>query len=407
MKQIEGDFLREMEEELSALLSWWMENMVYNQNGGFYGRMDGRGKLYPDADKGVILNTRILWTFAAAARATDSELYASMARRAYEYITQYFLDPVDGGVFWMLDVAGQPVLTKKQIYAQAFAIYAFSEYYLLTEDETALKQANAIFHLVEAHSADKVEGGYLEAFGRNWQLLDDLRLSTKDANEAKTMNTHLHILEAYTNLFRASREDKVGHKLKELILCFLDKFIDHSTGHLKLFFDERWQLKSNEISFGHDIECSWLLVEAAELLGDSRLLQRVVAPSMQMARAVLNSGTDEDGAIFNELKESILDSDKHWWPQAEAVVGFWNAWELTGEEAFKSAALSCWSSIKNKIKDQNLGEWHWCTDRAGIPRLSEDQAGPWKARHPGQRGERLSARPVQGLPPSRRRDRSL
>ncbi len=376
----ENLFKRELEAELDSLLSWWMLHMPDEENGGFYGRMDGRGNRFPQANKSIILNARILWTFAAAARLTRNGAYEKMADRAYRYISTYFMDTVEGGVFWMLDFQGKPIQTKKQIYAQAFAIYAFAEYYLLTQNETALHHAKELFRLIEKHSFDEKKGGYFEAFSWNWQELEDLRLSEKDQNAAKTMNTHLHILEAYTMLFKAkpARETRVA--LKRLIECFLDIFIDKQTGHLTLFFDENWNPKSDIISFGHDIECSWLLVEAVDVLGEKKLEERVIQTALKMADATLSEGLDRDGGLFYEsCAKGLVDTDKHWWPQAEALVGFWNAWELSQQVKFEQAAFQSWVFIKDFLRDEDHGEWHWRVDRHGKPILSEDKVGPWKA----------------------------
>ncbi len=372
-------FQREIEAELAELLTWWQDHMIDAKKGGFRGRIDGWGRAIPDADKAVILNTRILWTFSAAASDTGEERYRKTAERSWAYLVDHFIDDVHGGVFWLLDANGRVIQSKKQVYAQAFAIYAFVEYHLLTGNPQALLFAQDIFSLIERYSFDPVHGGYLEAFDRAWQPLDDQRLSDKDANEAKTMNTHLHLLEAYTNLYRVGQQPEVKEKLMALIHLFLEKFIDPTSGHLHLFFDEQWQLKSDIISYGHDIECSWLLVEAAALLSDRDLRDRVHQVARQMAASTLEMGLDKDGALHNERMENHLDTDKHWWPQAEAVIGFWNAWELTGQALFQRAAYECWAFIKGHLKDEECGEWHWRTDRDGKPILAEDKAGPWKA----------------------------
>lgn len=368
------------QQELSNILDWWMAHTPDHEHGGFIGRMDGRGQIDAQAEKGVILNTRILWTFSAAARMTPHPEYRRMADRAYEYLLRYFWDREEGGFFWTLDHKGLPQQSKKQVYAQAFAIYALSEYYLLTAKKEALDKANETFALLERFSRDREKGGYLEAYSREWVLLADLRLSDKDANEAKTMNTHLHVLEAYTNLLRANAADKqVGQALSGLIELFLKKFIDPETARMHLFFDADWQLKSHEISFGHDIECSWLLVEAAEVLGDAALLAQSRAMAVRMADSVLRNGMDADGGILNEANpDGLTDTDKHWWPQAEAVVGFLNAAHLTGEVQFQEAAAAVWQFIQQHLKDTTLGEWYWRVNRAGTPITTEDKVSQWK-----------------------------
>lgn len=367
--------------ELHRILHWWMEQMVDEENGGFYGRRDVYGKLYPQAAKGVILNTRILWSFATAARMFEREDYAATATRAYHYLCDHFLDSENGGVFWMLDYQGKPLETKKQVYAQSFAIYGLSEYYLLTGNKEAKELAREIFSQLEAHSYDIDHGGgYLEAFDRNWGPLEDVRLSNKDQNAAKTMNTHLHVLEAYTHFYRVVPDLIVRKALEGLIRIFLDKFIEPATGHLHLFFDDRWNRLSDEISFGHDIEASWLLMEAAEVLGNESLLEEVKSMAQKMVDVTLEKGVDpESGALWNESgPNGHIDRNHHWWPQVEAMVGCLNAWQIDPQNRYLDACARLWDYCKRELIDDEAGEWHWGKQPDGSLMLHEDKAGPWK-----------------------------
>lgn len=371
---------QEFELELHAILDWWSSKMVDDEQGGFYGRMDGFGKLYRQDHKGIILNTRILWTYAAAACLTNKYEHRQLACRAYEYFCQYFWDDFEGGVIWSVDYLGNPADTQKQIYAQAFAIYALSEYYKLTQKPEVLDKAMEIFWLIEKYSFDKQQNGYLNAFARDWSVMDDIRLSEKDANEAKIMNTHLHLLEAYTNFYRVQPFDVLKSALENCMELFLNRFFLLSNGSLQIYFDENWNPKGDGISFGHNIEASWLLWETAEVIGSEKFLPIAKTVCIQMARQVLNKGIDTDGSLFYEAdSKGIKDTDRHWWVQAEAVVGLWNAWQLSGDVSFKNAAIKTWSFIKNTIIDSADGEWHWRTDRCGLPQRSENKAGPWKA----------------------------
>ncbi|MEL7118590.1 MAG: AGE family epimerase/isomerase [Bacteroidota bacterium] len=367
--------------ELDEILQWWKENMLDNEHEGFYGQMDGNNQLFPDAHKGIILNTRLLWSYSAASRINKNAGYKALADRAYQYILDHFWDVVYGGVYWMLDHQGELVNGKKQIYAQSFAIYAFSEYYLLTKIPQSREKAIELFWLIERYSRDSQLGGYYEAFSEEWDHLDDLRLSEHDINEAKTMNTHLHVLEAYTNLYRIYQHESLKQAIVHLINCFKNKFINPLNHHLQLFFDESWQLKSHEISFGHDIEASWLLYEAAEVIGDPLVLESCKKLSVDMTNAVIKRGLDLDGSLFNEGHgNAITDDDKIWWTQAEAVVGFMNAFQLTGNLQYLENALSVWQFIEEYIKDDDNGEWFWRTDKVGTPiKGKEDKAGLWKA----------------------------
>jgi mannobiose 2-epimerase len=374
--------------ELQNILGWWSARMIDRKNYGFYGLVDGHGKLHPEADKGVILNTRILWAFSAAARKTDLKEYRAVAERAFHFLDEHFLDPDFGGVYWMLDFKGQAVEPKKQVYAQAFAVYALSEYYLLTRDLLAFEHAHALFHFIENQSRDTAKGGYFEAFAQDWSPLEDLRLSAKDANEAKTMNTHLHILEAYTTLYQTGPNEKIREALKSLIVLFLEKFIDPETAHLRLFFDENWNLKSDKISFGHDIETAWLLTHAAEVLGDESLISKTRAAAVRIAARTLEVGFDPaNNGLWNEADSNgLTDRDKEWWPQIEAVVGFLNAWQISGESRFAEAALRSWDFIEKHLRDHENGEWFWGLKADGSPDREREKAGPWKCPYHNGRG---------------------
>ncbi|HTG71354.1 MAG TPA: AGE family epimerase/isomerase [Candidatus Udaeobacter sp.] len=373
-------WLASIKQELeSNILSFWMEHTLDEKNGGFYGFISRDLTVNQGAGKSLVLNTRILWTFASAYRITGNESYLKIAERAYRYVNEYFTDQQYGGLYWMIDAEGKPAETKKQVYGQAFAIYAFSEYYRATGSEAALQQAIELFHTLERYSYDQEYKGYFEALTRDWQETGDNSLSEKDLNEKKSMNTHLHVMEGYTNLYRVWKSDELHAKLKELIEITIKHIINEDNAHFILFFDEQWNRKSEHISYGHDIEGSWLLVEAAEVLGDEALLASARAIAIRMAEATLNEGVDGDGGLFNEAgPEGLIDTDKDWWPQAEAVVGFYNAYQLTGDEKYREAAVRSWQFIESFIVDKEHGEWHWSVKRDGSPSGNIEKASPWK-----------------------------
>jgi len=281
------------------------------------------------------------------------------------------------GTYWNISASGQAVDTKKQIYSQAFFIYALSEHDRASGDESSLETAIELFRIIEKYSFDEEMNGYFEAYSRDWVLLEDLRLSEKDENEKKTMNTHLHILEAYTNLFRVWKNEQLQKQLRNLIMIFLEKIINPKTYHLDLFFDEKWNTKSTIISFGHDIEASWLIDEAARVLGAPELKARVQPVCMKMAEASCEA-LQADGSMVYETDHGHLDTDRHWWVQSEAVVGFLNAFELTGNEDWLAKAVSCWKYISEKLVDHQAGEWFWSISDSGIPNRVSDKAGFWK-----------------------------
>jgi len=361
------------------ILTYWVENTVDAENGGFIGHINADNSKVPYASKGIILNARILWTFSIAYRKLKDQVYLKMADRAYHYIQNNFRDFISGGVFWEVDFLGKPVNKRKQVYAQAFTVYALTEYYMVNKNEEVLKWAIGLFELVEKYSRDKRSGGYIEAFAEDWSPMNDVRLSEKDANEKKTMNTHLHIMEAYTNLIRVWPNEKIMETQKDLIHLFLNRFLDED-GHLNLFFDENWELKSHTISFGHDIEASWLLAEAAEVVSDNKLISACEQAAIKTADGLLNEGMDSDGSIFNERKSKngCFDYDKHWWQQAEGMVGFMNVYQIKGDEKYITAIFNLWNFISEKIIDHVNGEWHWRVSRDGKRSPEDEKVGFWK-----------------------------
>jgi mannobiose 2-epimerase len=370
----------ELEQELvNNILPFWETKMIDQENGGFLGRIDGNGMEYRMADKGCVMNARILWTFSSASRILHHPEYLIYATRAKDYLLNYFADKQYGGVYWMLNYKGNIADGKKQIYAQAFTLYALVEYYRATGDESTLKQAIGLYEIIEKYSFDKTLGGYFEAFSREWGELGDLRLSAKDANEKKTMNTHLHVLEAYTNLYRVWKDESLGQQLRALIEIFLTKIVNNQTYHLNMFFTENWDDKTDLVSYGHDIECSWLLYEAAVVLGDKPLIVRTKETCLKIAKAACE-GLMPDGSMVYEhfFENGRLDTDRHWWVQAETLVGLYNAYELSGDAGFLDKALNSWKFISANIIDKQQGEWFWSVNEAMEPNHTDDKAGFWK-----------------------------
>jgi mannobiose 2-epimerase len=369
----------ELTGELENILNYWMANTVDEQDGGFYGKIDNQNNVIHASPKGSVLNARILWSFSAAYNQTPDERYLQMAHRAYEYIIKYFIDARYGGVYWTVDHLGKPLDTKKQVYASAFTIYALSEYYKASGVAEAKNYAVDLYRTLVEKSYDAERTGYLEAFTKEWQPISDLRLSAKDANEKKSMNTHLHVLEAYTTLYSILPEDELRWQIATLINNFLDHIIDSETNHLVLFFDEDWNKKGNTVSYGHDIEATWLLLEAAEAIGDEALIEKVKQQCIKISEATKN-GLDTDGGLWYEYEpaEGHLIKEKHWWVQAEAMVGFYNTWQINNNEEYLDLSLRNWAFVKQHILDIRNGEWFWGIYANGDVMQTEDKAGIWK-----------------------------
>ena len=374
-------FKKEMQDVLTGnILPFWIDKMVDHENGGFYGRIDGHGNLHADAEKGGILNARILWTFSAAYRVLGKSEYLEMATRAKDYIIAHFIDREYGGTYWSLDYKGNPKDTKKQFYAIGFMIYGLSEYVRATGDKEALYYAIQLFECIEEHSLDVIYNGYIEACTREWGEIADMRLSDLDANYPKSQNTHLHIIEPYANLYRVWKDERLEKALRNMINIFTDKILNPETNHLDLFFEKDWTRGAGHLeSYGHDIECSWLMHEAALVLGDAEVLKKVEEIVPLVAKAS-EKGLNPDGSMIHEanLDTGRVDDDLHWGVQAEAVVGFYNIYQYFADESALDKSLHCWQYIKDNLIDYEGGEWYWSRRPDGTLNLDDDKAGFWK-----------------------------
>ncbi|MEH6406308.1 MAG: AGE family epimerase/isomerase [Leeuwenhoekiella sp.] len=378
-KTLPDTFYSELEDELDSITSYWKKYSVDTDNGGFLGQRDHFNKVIPNASKGIILNARILWSYSAIANYNSKYDLLPLMQRSFEYIHDNFRDKKYGGVYWELDTHGNPLVRKKQIYAQAFTIYGLSEFYINTKNELAKEWAIELFDLIEKHAFDTEKNGYIEAFEENWEPITDMRLSDKDQNAAKTMNSHLHILEAYTSLYKIYPEEKVRIALENLISLFLEKFLNKDY-NFELFFDMDWNLTSNTVSFGHDIETLWLLIEGAKATQNKQLLAKTRQISVPVADRFLEKGYISKKGVLNEMERSTgkIDTDRHWWPQAEAMVGLFYAYETESKKQYTQAILEIWDFTKNHIIDSQNGEWFFRVDENNIPYEQEDKLGIWK-----------------------------
>lgn len=366
-----------LKELTGNILPFWLS--MKDPRGGFFGEMSGLGVLHEDADRGAILNARIIWAFSAASRrlVVGGEEYLDAARHAADYFRRHFIDRQFGGVYWSVDSSGSPVDTKKQLYSQGFAIYGLSELYAAGRDESVLNEAAALFKYTEEHFQDSLNGGYIEALARDGSPLEDMSLSAHDINADKTMNSHLHILEAYANLYKVWPDAALGARVKELLDLICNKVMD-SSGHLRLYFSKEWIILPGGISYGHDIETSWLALECAMALGDNKVIERVKPFSLLLGRAG-NEGLAGDGSmIYEKLPDGSSDRSRQWWVQAEAVVGNLWLWKYHGDGAALERARSCWNYIKSKLVDNSSGEWYWAVGDDGMPDVDNPKAGFWK-----------------------------
>jgi mannobiose 2-epimerase len=372
------EFKAQLEQELVGnILPFWIEHAVDHELGGFYGAVTNDLQVHNHVPRSAILCARVLWTYARAYTRFGDAAYLEMARWAYLALTGAFWDREFGGVYWTVDARGQPVMDRKHHYAQAFAIYGLCAYFEATGEAQSLEHAKALFRLLEEYAYDPAHGGYIEGSSREWQALQDMRLSDRDLNCDKSTNTMLHILEAYTQLARLWAPVREPHRA--LIVDFLQRIVHPDGTHFRLFFDNTWRSLLDHVSYGHDIEGSWLLVEAAQVRGDRELLDQARTVALSMAEAVYRHGIDADGGLFYEAgPQGIVDDQKSWWVQAEAMVGFANAYQLSGQEHFLKAALHSWAYIRAHHVDRTHGGWFKVLLRDGTPDPERYKVGPWE-----------------------------
>ena len=376
--QLKLSALQFQNELYQNILPFWMKNAPDRENGGFYGGITNDLVVQNELPRTAVTCARFLWTFSHAYRVTGDQQYLDIAQHAYDYLFKAFWDKQYGGLFWSVDYHGNPVEPRKHSYAQAFGIYGLSEYYMVTGLAESLWYANELFALLETHTYDKQYSGYLEGRAQDWSALSDMRLGENDLNCQKSMNTMLHIMEAFTTLLNASGEPKVRDRLQEIIRIFQTKIISPSN-HFLLYFDSDWKSLSDHISYGHDIEGSWLLVEAAEAIGDPSMMENISITALAMAESVLERGIGSDGNIIKEASPlEITNHTIEWWPQAEAVVGFYNAFQLTNDPKFQTASSSSWTYINDHLVDRTFGGWIKRLQPDGSINHTSLKAGPWE-----------------------------
>jgi len=397
---VEGDdaLIAERESAVRDLtenvLPFWQRH-AFDDSGWLRGKVLNNLTVDDSPDRHAVIAARILWTFSAAMRdlPADAQGYETTARHALDLLLTRFWDEEHGGVYWSLNAAGEVAADRKQVYAQAFAIYGLAQWHEASGDEEALAAAWGLFDLIEAHARDREKGGYLEALSREWGPLANTALSDKDLSVPKSMNTNLHVLEAYTTLLRVTGDDRVREALAALLRATLDNIVRREPwAHCALFFDADWTSHVDTISYGHDIEASWLLWDAWEALAASGLANHQLqadtrAATLALAEAVRRHGVDPDGSVLYEGSPSGPENhQKHWWPQAEGVVGWLNAYQLGGRKEDRAQAIAAWGFIEGNVIDRAGGEWFAELERDGTVRdaaidPSADGAckiGPWK-----------------------------
>lgn len=368
--------IEEVRKELAEHIIPFWNALRDNENGGFYGYLSYGLELDKKADKGVILHSRILWFYSNAYLTLGDESLLDYAKHSYEFIKNNCVDYELGGVYWMMDYQGKPSDDMKHTYNIAFAIYALSCYYRASGDKEALALAYRLFEDVEKNTLD--EYGYQEAFDRSWNLVDNEALSENGLKADKTMNAILHLIEAYTELYLADKNEKVAERLKFQLGQMRDIVYTPDTNALKVFFDTQFNTVGDIHSYGHDIEATWLMDRACDVLGDEELKKQFAEMDLKISHNIQNIAL-EDGALNNERENDKIDRKRVWWVQAEAIVGFINAYQHSGEEEFLRSAKSIWEYVKSDIIDKRAGsEWYSEVSFEHKPHDYKEIVGPWK-----------------------------
>lgn len=369
----------------NTILPFWMR-LKDEKQGGYYGYMDYDLQVDREAVKGCILNSRILWFFSNACTILQEPELLAYARHAYEFLKNACLDRVYGGVFWSVTFDGRVEDGTKHVYNQAFAIYAMSSYYEASRDEEALSIAWELFRLIEERGKD--EGGYLEAFERDFKTpANNEKLSENGVMAGRTMNTLLHVFEAYTELCRVTKNERVKAALRQILSTFADKVYNPDLHRQEVFFDRDWNSLIDLHSYGHDIETAWLIDRGCEVLGDEAVTAKMRPITEDLAANVYRTAY-HGHSLWNECERGVENKTRVWWVQAEAMVGFLNAWEKTAEVSVKSASLhqaylqavqDIWEYIKKYVIDKRVGsEWFWDLSEEGKPESRKPIVEPWK-----------------------------
>lgn len=365
-------------EMLEHILPYWLNRSQDNVNGGFVGRIDNEGVPDTMAHKGVILNSRILWTFSAAWRTWQHADMLLMADRAFHELLRHFKDPANGGYYWMVTSTGAPADNTKYLYAQAFVLYALSEYARIRPESKALLMAQKLFETIEKYGYSTKNNGYHEVFHADWNPVNGVPLGTDPLASKHSLNTHLHLMEAYTNLYRIWPDARLRTQLENLVRLHVDTMYCSKTGHFLSYFDHNWQPTSQVYSYGHDIETAWLLTDTAEVLEHGPLLDRTTHLACKIADITIEEGLDKTiGGLYNSGEEGRpVDRNKQWWSQAEAIAGF--ARLARHDDRYLLAAEKTWHFVQRFVVDRIHGEWYFLVNAAGHPFKEYDKIGPWK-----------------------------
>ncbi|MCL2755316.1 MAG: AGE family epimerase/isomerase [Oscillospiraceae bacterium] len=374
------------------MIPFW-NSLVDNENGGFYSYVDHDLIVNKGSFKSAILHARILWFYSNCYLVLKDEKCLNLAKHCYDFMVKHFIDKESGGIFWSVNVKGVPANPMKHIYCHAFFLYALSSYYDATKDSLAMNNAMRMFELIETQMCDTI--GYRECFDRDWNLIDNDELSENGIKAEKTMNTILHLIEAYTELYRVNKNGDVLTRLKYLLELIHDRVYDKPNRRLNVFFDNNMNVLGNIYSYGHDIEAAWLLNRAIDIAGEPPganqaapgstsslpvdLCEKIREMSKVLAAKIDEVAFDEDGSMYYENDNGMVNKKRVWWVQAEALVGFLDAHEVSGEQKYLDRATRMWEYIKARVIDRRPGgEWYNELNKDGVPDTTMPTVDEWK-----------------------------
>lgn len=358
------------------ILPFW-QGLKDNEYGGYYGYMDYDLSLDKKAVKGCILNSRILWFFSNAYLTLKDESILAYAKHSFDFLKQYCIDNKHGGVYWSVTYDGKPYETIKHTYNQAFAIYALSSYYRVSKDKIAIDMALQLFRMIE--SVCKDDKGYIEAFTEDFEPIDNEKLSENGVIASRTMNTLLHVLEAYTELYDVTKRNDVADCIREILDTFFEKVYNTGKERLEVFFDDEWNSLIDLHSFGHDIEAAWLIDRGCDVLGDAAFTDKLRPITKKLEQCVFNKAY-YNHSLANESENDAIDTTRVWWVQAEAMVGYMNAYQKDPEKTeYLQAVSDIWDFIKKYLIDKReSSEWFWCVNEDGSIIENKPIVEPWK-----------------------------
>nr|WP_246596209.1 AGE family epimerase/isomerase [Bacillus alkalicola] len=369
------------------ILPFWKTHAVDEYGDGFHGYLFFDLSIDKECDHICLLYSKILWSFSAAYRKFKQEDDLKVAQRSFDYMMEHFLDKEHGGFYWSVDEKnGLGKDTNKHMYNQAYAIYGLTEFFQASGVEEALEQGKQLYHLLEKNGVDAENGGYFEAFSREWQQDSELSHKVHELHVSKSIKTHLQLLEAYTNLYRVWDDEGLKASLERLFDIIVEKVLN-GDNHFHVYFNNRWEPDSSLVSYGRDLEGSWILTEAAKVLRCERRMDMIKTTAVDIVNACLEGGVEEDGSFIHEsIGEEVTDGDRVWWVQSEGLVALLNAYELSGENKYLTHFNNLWEYIRDYYIDQKHGEWYWQLTSENEIDTSKPIVETWKGPDHNTRG---------------------